>query len=233
MEIEYQDLPSIINELCDKYNLKESRTSKQAIRDKIIRICESITVKLGDEKTNLLDIINRPELKQGNAVYYFNKDEKRCLIESDDLRKYLYKQCAVQKIGTPFTRAFVRDYENEEKDNADAELSNQRYEYLAGTDEFDSYEGTDVSLIELKQKKSEIMLEALFLKFFEPVDEELLKRDMRARNKGGGNENTKEAIAAYERLKDNSNYYNKRDDEKLMDKLVDKLMKELNKRNRF
>ena len=74
-----------------------------------------------------------------------------------------------------------------------------------------SYNPFFVSDDELKRKKFEIMIEALFLEHFNPIDEDKLREDMELRNIGQSEMDYRsDTFQATKRLEDTTNYYTRK-----------------------
>ena len=190
----------ILDELIEKYSLDEN--SRDALRKKITSICKQIDVGEGKKMTNLWDKAKHLGKGKKKPEHWFTENEKQRIYNSPSFKTYMSKICT--------TDEQKKKFENEVENERQAEQANQKErEYWETFDpkEFDNdYTHHGVTKEEVKQKKLEIMLEAVFLKFYEPIDEDLLESDM---NTEYLTDYSADRIASKKRLEKNAYYKEK------------------------
>lgn len=213
----------VLNGIIDFYQYGES---KDSLRKKIQEVCEQIPSK--DEKGKISNLWKTSNDGKKGSNHYFTETEKREIMKCPVLLNFFRDQY----------KKMVKEYgEIEGSDGDRAGVDESAYNFMCRFREIQLFGeqaeeanqanreyftsrgyGDDPGMIfhpseeELKQKKLEIMVEALFLRYYTPVDEEKLENDMTLARMGGGDDNTPETLKAYRSLKNGANYYNERND---------------------
>lgn len=205
MKKEYKSMESLTDDLYISFNI-QSEVLPKSFRSTTENYCKRIKVGTEETETTLFEKTKVDPTKKESA-HFFNFEDITALFLYDDFVNYILKRSndpenAIKQINEILGYA----------------IANKNYlEYLQNVDfneqmkELNDYQYYAVTHQELKEKKFEMMIEALFLKFFTPIDEEKLRDDMELRNMGGGMDNTPETYAAYLRLQDPKNYYSEKE----------------------
>lgn len=186
----------IVNEIIDRYGYKKIIVKKELLVKEIRKICEKIPASQNGVSTNLWECSNAGK----NKEHLFTKAEMDYIVTHYELCKYLLDwkhkdngpidkaktekklQALVDKhdrvmnrikseteafydLHEPLTKTIVSHYINE---------TEQAYKLKEPSNDVVIFN----DLEELKKKKIEIMIEALYSRYFEPIDEKLLHGDM-------------------------------------------------------
>lgn len=184
----YYYLGGILDELIEKYYLipqDAHREKKAQIRDTLFRTIKSICTDLAADpgSKSKESLWKKTEITRGESSkpqHLFSAEDKQRLLESERLKNYLYKRCTQKE-------QLSRDTEEQRKYEQIAEAQNKAAiravdEIRAGEYVEELCEGVLVTSEELRKKKLELMIEALYLRYFEPIDEEMLRKDMVIKN---------------------------------------------------
>ena len=196
-------LPSITDELIQMYYLRTDKYFRDTFRKKIQEVCEKIRIPQ-DSKENLWEksIVSLGGVKR----HYFNEYERIRLIQSDELKKYMLQNTIPD---SSFGKYFVlAEKANLEYNECLANLTDEDYDQMRTQEEVAARYA--YSWEEVRQKKLELMIEALYSELFEEIDEYELKKDMEMSAAGGGNDNTAKSVMAYEHLAEGIKYYCKK-----------------------
>lgn len=203
---------------------KESETEKNLsytsaevpgkIRKKFLNFVKSHTV---DGKT-LWDLAEDRNYEKANnkSFRFFDKETMEYIIYSDEIYDYLIKH-SPQKY-TP--RAELQKLVEDAHEKWDRYVKENNYAEPV-------YVGKEPSPEEIEQKRSEIMLNALFELFFEPFNTELLANDMYNAMCLGGNTETRASAESKIRYRDDRNYYKTKPKDEILDELADKIAERL------
>lgn len=205
--MEIYSVSEIKKELKERYSLDD--TYMETLGKAIQRYCEKIPVTVGGKSTNLWDKIGKRSPGKKNTSRCFTEEDKIRLLANWEFQQYLCNISGNEALKTHLAKRLEARKRAEELNRAEAE-----FWATADVDKL-RQEETDntvclVSEEEFRQKKIEMMLEALFLKYFTPIDERKLMADMVCRSMGGSVDNTWETELARERLQDGRNYYSER-----------------------
>lgn len=209
----YYYLGGILDELIETYYLipqNAHREKKAQIRDTLFRTIKSICADLaadpgGKGKESLWKKTEITKGESSKPQHLFSAEDKQRLLESERLKNYLYKRCTQKE-------QLSRDTEEQRKYEQIAEAQNKAAihavdEIRAGEYVEELCEGVLVTSEELRQKKLELMIEALYLRYFEPIDEKKLREDMVVKNLvEGTNDHDADSERALERLKNHAAY---------------------------
>lgn len=200
--IEYYTIQEIIQKIIDEYNLENSPSLRDSLRKKIISICKEL--RTGTDDKNIWEKSKILKENRKKPSHRFTASDKNTILTSPVLAQYLYDKF-------PRNHKIKKLLEYTIKAN---KLNEADYEYFTSG----AYE-EDLKYIEERkcpdpisdkdvyQKKKDIMLEALFLKFFTPIDTDKLRKDMEIVALTEPMENTIETVQAQERLDNPSCYY--------------------------
>lgn len=197
MEQMYYSLSDIMDELLSEY-ASIGQKDRDNLRKKIEKVCRGI--KVGD--TDLWD--KSAVLKEGGkkSRHKFSPDEKRRILISDELFKYVLKHKSSEE---------YEEYVEAEKAAAKA-IEGERV-FLESEGYGETMESipdgghTRIDPKVLEEKKCYLMLEALYLKFFEPIDTDKLEADIVLRDMWNGLDITAQNMIAYKHLQLGSAYY--------------------------
>jgi len=208
----YIKLSEILDELNKTYHLEDSAINRDKLRKKVESVCKEIYI--GNDQRNLWKktlVLETEESKK--PTHKFLPSEKQRLLDSVHLLEYLCQRSEKPELINAKKREILNNAEiakslNKREEDFLASVNMEDYQQ-----ELADYQNYSVSPEELRTKKMEIMLEALFLKFFTPINEELLKQDMEIINMGGGMDNTAETVGAAKRLKEGKSYYKEKNED--------------------
>lgn len=230
-------LPRIVDEIMAKYELtgpNDTEEQKKQVRDNLYRaikgICEKTPVKYGSRKT-LWEATKTPSSpsKEGKSTkprYKFTEKQKHQLLDSLELKKYLSVRTRSDKCKKKLEEDIQIFEQNKEEDikifeqNKEEAAQRNNINWLgmgAYNDEDEQREySADLDCDFLHKRKIELMIEAIFLKFYEPTTlDDLLKWiDDRRESLVDNMEHTAESVAASKRLQDISNYCKPKDPDK-------------------
>lgn len=195
----------IVNELLQQYYLGENgidheyrEKTRENLRKKIKKICEQ-------NKVNGITLWERATVLSAGREkedHIFTDSEKRWILHSSELQDYMLKRAKPEE---------YRRYQKAE------ELNQQDRDYFDALAEEQARTGAlndgiyGPTAEQIRAKKLEIMIEALFLEIFTPIDEEQLVADLTAVYVADGTgDHTPMDVAAMERLQDNRNYYKRK-----------------------
>ncbi len=186
------DTRELINQIFAKYSIANDTNIRENMKKKINEICKKTPAVKNNVTTNLYNKskITLPENKR--ASHFYTKQEQELIMNHPELIKYINK--TISEISTEVKEKL----KEEEKYIKAAEKTNKNNEKLLNgptaedlftpeeyakmlqeeaeiyiKDEFEFYSREDAH-----QEKLFLMVEALFLKFFTPIDEEQLWKDM-------------------------------------------------------
>ena len=237
-ETRHHGLPEMLQELIGKYHLENDPYTKDSLRKKVQSVCMQIPIAGRRKATNLWEVSKGFD-GGSKPRHKFTDSEKKLLFENLALREYLHKIAVTTENDTALEVLCTElEYELRAKQtNADDfmyatghSLEVQEYMDSLNPDvgepltfelrrtlakEREALAERDVQLsqvtsAELQQKKQEIMLEAIFLRYYTAIDEDALMRDMQLGKLDTEMNHTAETMMATERLKDGSNYYKKK-----------------------
>lgn len=166
------------------------------------------------------------EFANKKSFHFFTSDQMMKIIGSDEIYDYMKNESSNSKIKELPSRAEIMDdvYDSHKRWNDfQQETGMPDYHYVGITPK-----ETDLWTLQIN-----IMLEALFNLFFEPLKIELLTRDYDNSCLYGGNTETFQTMYSKLRLRDYTNYYSPKKDldsltNQLLDILVEKIAKKLN-----
>lgn len=209
-------LGSIINSLINQYPIKfgeDKRGDKKAIKMLVRRFCEKQYGLSGEDSQNLWERSTIYEQKKTGGQkehqsHLFTEEETDFLLNAEKLAWSIIKT----KVPPEQQEEAWAGWQERSGDRTEAAriLEEQRRyleEYDPDEDLSDEDDGFAVTEEELRAKKMEIMLEALFLRFFTPIDETLLKDDMLEMRYAPFTGITEETVKAERRLKTRKGYY--------------------------
>lgn len=207
MEKEYESMQAFSDSLYDEFKIDEY-LGKSSFRKTVENYCKKIKVGNGESETTLFE---------KSKIDPNRRKSRHLLYEEDKTALLLNKEFAHALEMSSTDPNFVTNRIEEKLGYA---IANQNFlEDLSHFDveeyiqELKDYAQYAVSEQELKRIKFEMMIEALFLEHFTPIDEKKLREDMELRNMGGGMDNTPETFEAAKRLEKPTNYYSRKSEE--------------------
>ena len=208
----YESMTEFANSLYDEFKINKycsKDTFKKTVENycKKTKIVYSIPTNNGmlNKETNLFECTKtNPEKKE--SAHLFNISHLETLLLNEEFRQNCLMKNTTDK-------EYVEERIKEELKHKI--VSQERNEYEAIFNYADSMNNTYnpffVSDDELKRKKFEMMIEALFLEHFNPIDEDKLREDMELRNIGQSEMDYRnDTFEATQRLKDATNYYTRK-----------------------
>lgn len=221
----YYNTEKLTDEIITAYHLDSKMISRKSIQIKVQDICKNIIVCNGQTEKDLWSKTKHLSEGKKKAEHIFNEKEKDLIVNHIELKKYIIKNLPLN------SEELKEQLENEIKEKAELskaadELNRQNTEfdnlpdsdgiefeestteYVGYTEYEDNIDLSFYSREDAHQEKMFMMIEALFLKHFTPIDEELLWKDMNAVPLlASTNTNfTPEIMAAIKRYK-NKDYY--------------------------
>lgn len=199
-------LSEVVELIAKEYKFELNDGTIEKLKKKIKSICEDIKIETkGNDgqliKTPLWQVSKRGQNSRGD--HFFTYEELQMILASEALYDYIQNN--------------VRPIEYAERLKKDKELAEQwttaaRADSCTKPFEIPSNLSatvhSSVKEEDLEKKKFKIMIEALFLRYFTPVDMDLLRSDMELVDcDSGTDEYTPKFVAAYNRLKNNCGYY--------------------------
>ena len=194
MNNKWYSLPDILNELLAKYYNPNEQDAAN-LRKKVESICRGL--KSGN--TNLWKKARQPH---GQKVRYrFTAKEREEILKSDKLQAYIEKN----KVSPQDYAEYLRLTTQNEKYQAALEAG------YCGPDIDDTdTEGITVTIAEMHQKKMELMIEALYSLYYQPINENELWQDLLLDAARQEDNVTADCDRAREHLQQGIQYYCKR-----------------------
>lgn len=187
------DTRELINQIFAKYSIANDTNIRENMKKKINEICKKTPAVKNNVTTNLYNKskITLPENKR--ASHFYTKQEQELIMNHPELIKYINK--TISEISTEVKEKlkeeekYIKAAEKTNRTNEKllngptaedlftpeeyAKMLQEEAEIYIKEDEFEFYSREDAH-----QEKLFLMVEALFLKFFTPIDEEQLWKDM-------------------------------------------------------
>lgn len=183
--IDTQELADII---FAEFKIEENPNIRRNINKEIIKLCKTIPAIKNGRQTDLWEKSRILPKGYKKAKHLFSVKERRQIVNSASLKEYILKNIAEF---APEVKEKITEETNRRKELIkaanDLNKRNSMYEKLHDIDKIveDSYiddneydEFDFVSREEAHREKLFMMVEALFLEHFTPIDEELLWKDM-------------------------------------------------------
>ena len=190
----------LVDELIKKYNFENEPTFRGTLRKKIRRVCEEIKVDV-DGKTNLWELVTFPKGKTTEHIFTYG--QKQLLFNQVNFQQFLYENCIDEE-------KKMKIDENIKHIEKSKIINQEELAYM----ESNTYGNTNENLMlfyddkDVINKKTEIMIEAIFKLLFKPIDEKLLRADMETcTGVAGTTDHTAETELATKRL-NNHEYCN-------------------------
>lgn len=185
--MEYYPLMQIVRELIKTHNLARYKNMEDTLRKKIEAVCEDISV---GKDLNLWQVTDRRDEGKNKPKRLFTEREKYMLLNNDELQTFLRNNSSKKEL-----------FEQAEKWNQPPDI-----DYGEDAEGY-SYYG--VSDTELRQMELDIMIEALFLRHFMPIDREQLLKDweLKRLTDGSMGSHTPESVEAVQRFQKRTCYY--------------------------
>lgn len=174
--VDNRDVPmrKVIDEVIDRYHIDKGCVDRTLIIKKIKKICLQEPITQKGVTSNLWECSNVGK----NKEHLFTNAEKEKIVTHYELCRYLLN-CGFRSVKEKYKE------ETDEKLKAIIEIHEKikkriKDETQALTEPYDISNTVETfcSSEEVQRKKVDIMIEALFLKYFEPIDEDLLHGDM-------------------------------------------------------
>ena len=182
----------IIDEILEKFELEDEPCNRGNIRKKLNAICKKIPAVKNGLSTNLWDKTRIKLDGRNKAEHIFNETEKNVVLNHPELKAYIFKNLSVNS--EELEQRLEKEVEEEKELKREADRLNRHNEWLNNLpeledlpadvqiEEYDDFEDLTAEYFysreEAHQEKMFMMIEALFLKHFTPIDEELLWKDM-------------------------------------------------------
>lgn len=199
-------LRRIIDELMTKYYPNDSVEFRQRTRETLRKKIKSIAKSTNINGVCIWQRATVWPAGHKKEEHIFTSTEKMRLLESQELKNYLLKT-AQPEIYQEQNRLQKKAEElnEEDRDYFDALADEQARTGALN----DGIYGPTAE--QIRVKKLEIMIEALFLEIFTPIDEEQLVADLTAVYVADGTgDHTPMDVAAMERLQNSANYYKRK-----------------------
>lgn len=184
----YKDMcntQKIIDEILKKFELENEPYTRGNLRKKITSISKEIPAIKNGMHTNLWDKTRIQLDGRNKAEHIFNEKEKNTILNHHELKSYILKYLSVNS--EELEQRLKQEVAEEKELKKEADKLNKQNTKLDNLseldiDEYDELEDLTASYFysreEAHQEKMFMMIEALFLKHFTPIDEELLWNDM-------------------------------------------------------
>lgn len=192
-------LSDIMDDLLREYFVVNEGDT-DALRKAIQRVCEKIPagkVNLWEKSTKYKDGAKKP-------YHEFDACERDLILSSPQIHSYVYRH------KSPKEQAEYDEAEKQAKMESKAEQQAlESGKVIADLQEAEN-ENPDpvyISDAELQNKKLMLMVEALYLQQFEPINDEELRSDMRLAGMWQGSDVTPDCVLAKMRLKQGSRRY--------------------------
>lgn len=175
----------IIDEIINKFELDEKMCDRETLRKKLTAVCKQISAVKNGVATNLWDKSSIRFDGQNKTQHIFNETEKNVILNHSEIKAYIFKNFSVNS--KELEQRLKQEVAEEKELKKEADKLNKQNTKLDNLseldiDEYDELEDLTASYFysreEAHQEKMFMMIEALFLKHFTPIDEELLWNDM-------------------------------------------------------
>lgn len=188
------DTRELINQIFAQYSIENDTNIRENMKKKINEICKKTPAVKNNVTT---DLYNKSKIilpKHKRASHFYTKQEQELIMNHPDLIKYIKKTIseisAEVKEKLEEEEKYIKAAEKTNKYNdkmlnaptADDIFTPEEYakilEEEAENEHIDDIDLDFYTREEAHQEKLFLMVEALFLKFFTPIDEEQLWKDM-------------------------------------------------------
>ena len=192
-------LSDIMDDLLREYYMVNEGDT-DALRKAIQRVCEKIPagkVNLWQKSTKFKDRAKKP-------YHEFDELERDLILSSPQIHSYVYRH------KSPKEQAEYDEAEKQaEWENDTEQRALESGERIAELRELESRNPDPlyISDTELQNKKLMLMVEALYLRDFEPIDKEELRSDMRLAGMWQGSDVTPDCVLARLHLQQGSKHY--------------------------
>lgn len=194
----YKDMyntQKIIAEIFNKYEIVDEPCNRGNMRKKLEAICKEIPAVKNGLRTNLWDKSRFVPEGRKKAEHIFNDTEKNVILNHPKTKEYVLKNLSVNSEELK-QRLEEEIAEKKELQRAADEINRHNWELQTLPEEKDVFTPEEYeqmiqekadneyidpgfySMEEAHQEKLYMMIEALFLQHFTPIDEELLWKDM-------------------------------------------------------
>ena len=208
MANEYYSMNDLLDYFTREYYLDNTVYRRAALNKKIRKICENTPVYVCGKEMTLWDKAAPLQNGKKRRLYAFTDEERDLLCGK--LYDYLYEISEHREILDQKREMQLSAEEEADRANrADLEAMEECFGQLKTGETLPS--SFCVSDEEVIKKKMEIMIEAIFLQFNNPIDETQLRADLDTANFAQcGNNETAESISARKRLKNGTSYYTRK-----------------------
>lgn len=173
MHIYQYNTQAIIDEILEKCGMENNPYVRDSIRQKLTAVCKTIPAVRNGENVSLWEKSRFVPAGNKKAGHFFTEEEKNIILSHPALKAYIGKYSSGETAG------------EQEQLAAEAELLNIFNAQLDNLPEADGTGGEEnlaascfYTREEAHFEKLFLMVEALFLQHFTPIDEELLWNDM-------------------------------------------------------
>lgn len=196
----HYDMNGLLDYFIKAYYLEDNDAFRATFKKKILDTCKNIKIQVSGEAVSLLDKSAPKKTDIKRRKYIFTESEKELLRSK--LLNYMYERSQKKEL---LKEQIEAEKNADEMNKKEEEFMHKHYtEQESDEDDSPSFP----SFEEFRFKKFEIMLEAIYLKFFTPINENKLWDDMAlVASVAGTTDHTPESEAAFIRLKNPSIYY--------------------------
>ena len=195
----YKDMfntQKIISEIFKKFEIEDEPYYRGKTRKKLVDICNDIPAVKNGLKTNLWDKTRYIPDGRKKAEHIFNETEKNAILNHPKLKEYVLDYLSVnsKELEQRLEQEVAEEKEMQKLANEINEYNWELSTLPEASDIFTDEEYEKIlqeeaiengynhqsfySMEESHQETLYMMIEALFLKYFTPIDEELLWKDM-------------------------------------------------------
>ena len=192
-------LSDIMDDLLREYFVVNEGDT-DALRKAVQRVCEKMPagkVNLWEKSTKYKDGAKKP-------YHEFNEHERDLILTSPQIHSYVYRH------KSPKEQAEYDEAEKQAKmESESVQQALESGEMIVALKELENenHDPLYISDTELQSKKLMLMVEALYLQQFEPIDEEELRGDMRLAGMWQGSDVTPDCVLARLHLQQGSKHY--------------------------
>lgn len=209
----------LVSEIISKYELENEPIVKANLRRKIERICKGIILSVNGKEISLWDKSRTVPDGHKKAEHFFTANETEYILNHHELKKYVVNNLSLNS--DKLREKLNKETEEKEKYIRAAKQRNAynkklteqaeesvKYDYDPFSKPHYSVEGDFYTQEQAHQEKLFMMVEALFLKYFTPIDEQQLFEDMNLYpySASDGTDFTPEEMEAFERYEKKAYY---------------------------
>lgn len=215
------DTRQLVDEIIRRFDLDKQLVKRESLKKTLMSICKTIPAVKRGQDTSLYEKSKVYIDGRSKPKHIFTAREVEQILNNYDLRKYIIKNQAVNS--DELQKKFKQELAEEERYIKAAKERNKANKELTllptaddvGDSDYHSPEeernylgGDFYTLEDVRREKLYMMVEALFLKYFTPIDEDLLFDDMNLYpySASTGDNFTPEEMKAFERFEKKAYY---------------------------